>query len=337
MNYINLKNTLNTIFILGVLTLISPVVLAQCDYAVPASGGTLDVIAYDFFQDADYNQGYFLMPVGTDESTVTATSAATAGDQIYYAESLSTSADAADGEMFTGVVPGDYVLIAINYKMSDFGGAVATNPFNTYSIADLRTYDELAQAGDPCLRITGSSAADSGYPITICYSEGESGGSALSIDLTVCADNSTNTNVSDAIIVEKSAPGTYNANKTQTYVVYDASGNYVMESTEATFTGLAAGVYQVYALNYEPTQFDGTTAVSDPATAGVVADGSTIAANFSSYTQSDMAGFSAAATADGNAYPCLNFSGVSVQIEILAATDGACTSCSANAGVWPGQ
>ena len=307
---------------------------AQCEYAVPAAGGDIDLLAYGFLQDAGYNQGYFLMPVGTDESTVTATSAAAAGDQIYYAESLSTDAAATDGETFSGVIPGNYVLIAINYKMSDFGGAIATNPFNTYSIADLRAFDELTQAGEPCLRITGGSAADSGYPITVCYAEGESGGGAASITTTACADAGTNTNL-EAIILEQSAPGTFNTNKTQAYAVYDASGNYVTESSDATFTGLSAGVYQVYALNYDPTQFDGATAVNDPASVGTIATGTTIAASYTTYTSSEMSGFSAAATADGNSYPCLSFSNTSVQIEVYAANSANCSTCAANAGVWP--
>ena len=117
--------------------------------------------------------------------------------------------------------------------------------------------------------------------------------------------------------------------------MYDASGNYVMESSDATFTGLSAGVYEVYALNYEPTQFDGTTTVNDPATAGTIATGTTIAASYTTYTSSEMSGFTAATIADGNAYPCLSFSGTSIQIEIYTASSSNCSTCAANAGVWP--
>ena len=118
-------------------------------------------------------------------------------------------------------------------------------------------------------------------------------------------------------------------------MVYDASGNYVTESSDATFTGLSAGVYEVYALNYEPTQFDNATAVNDPATAGTIATGTTISASYTTYTSSEMSGFSAASTADGNAYPCLEFSGASIQIEIYAASSSNCSTCAANAGFWP--
>ena len=191
--------------------------LAQpCQYAVDDdAGGEITITSWQPNNDPATTQGYFLFTEG--------------GAFVAYAE---TAADLSNGETFT-VMPGNYVVFAVNYVTADFmpGGTPGT-PFTDFSYGEIDAMANMT-VGPPCISLT------DGYLFTVCPNS--------ALNLQTCNDGSTG-----PIVVKQVIPGSYNheTTNTQIYIAYDLAGNYVATSTDGVFTGLPDGTYNVYAVNY---------------------------------------------------------------------------------------
>lgn len=65
-------------------------------------------------------------------------------------------------------------------------------------------------------------------------------------------------------LIAVSEPGTFNdTTKTQLYILVGAAGEILQTSSTGSFPNVGTGVYEIYALNYDPTEITTGLAVGD--------------------------------------------------------------------------
>ena len=194
-----------------------------CQEITSAVGGstTINLSSYNFNNTSDYTQVYFIANGATGTDAV-----------LESIEVVGTGITPVAATSVSNYTAGTYVVYVINYRNGDAAAVTAINALTTLptTVADLTAIATSYSTGACMVR------AANEMIVEVC-------------DPTCSCDDGTDSGVLTTLTT---VPGSYNPAYGQTYILTNNDVDpLILDIQEsAIFTGLAAGNYKVYAINY---------------------------------------------------------------------------------------